>query len=214
MGHTWAPGEDGAAMRDKIDTAWRTLAPRPGLLAPLAEYTSNGAHVGVGSFGGSDWVGLGASAGDLLHDGLLHSFIDFEIDQHRVEAPIDDRTLYVVYVAKGAQAAYDKIHGFGGHHSYYDRADKKRVHYAVIEHQGADINSFVSLAYHELGEAVTDPDTDGFRDTRIDEGEVGDLCSGASLVTFDGYKMQPLWSQAQCACVGPSGPTEPAKRRL
>ncbi|HEY2512220.1 MAG TPA: hypothetical protein VGI39_15240 [Polyangiaceae bacterium] len=206
MGNYWETTQGQADMA-AVNAAWKGMAGQAQLYQPITEYETPG----VGSFWGSDWVGFGADQGtgsvvNQVQESLIQSFIDFELLEHRAPAPSYTQTIYFVYVGKGAYSQYDTTNGFNGHHKWYaSKQAGQTVHYAVIDYESS-LASFTQIAYHELMEAMTDPEGTAFYDPKTSEGEIGDMCEISASYDWGKYNIQQIWSQKACGCISAPNP--------
>jgi hypothetical protein len=199
MGSYWMSTQGKADMA-AVNSVWQQIVGQSQIYQPITEYISPG----VGTFGGTDWVGFGADPGQQVQESLIQSFIDFELFENRAPYPQSGRTIYFVYVGNGAYSQYDTTYGFNGHHKWYSSKQAgQTVHYAVIDYE-SQLSAFTQIAYHELMEAMTDPEGNAFYDSSLGEGEIGDFCE--INAPYGAYNLQQIWSQNACACISPPAP--------
>jgi len=151
----------------------------------------------------------------------IQGMIRTEIAAGNVPAPIQNTTLYFVWVAPGVQVGAQDFTGrnqilynttaFGGYHFYTTANNGTTFAYAVMpfpvasQLNASGLNYFqflTGVGSHELGEATSDPYATGWFYLNTG-GEIGDLCNGQFMnytvvdpVTGMNhtYVVQALWS--------------------
>ena len=132
----------------------------------------------------------------------------------KVPKPEDDQQiLYCVFLPVGVnfdQPNIDGIHSFiyNVSYSFPLDVDLDKVLFAWVMNDGT-LNSITTIFSHELVEACTNPDGNGFQVTPIDPNnwhEIGDVCEGNSD-TLNGVRVQAYWSQSDGGCVIPGLPS-------
>jgi hypothetical protein len=195
----------GTVPRDAWDAAWSRLAASPAFWAPTLEY-----GVGVGSWGGSTTLEESDERVGRLPEIEIHAALERAIAEGRL--PDRGDAIHVVYLPPGLAAEVDFVFGDSpraGHHWYHDTTGGGRRVYAVIQAWNATMGGPTLVASHEIAEAATDPDFQGYYDTESGA-EVGNLCVGYGTVLGGGdtpaseffFRVQGVWSQASCACSG------------
>jgi hypothetical protein len=122
----------------------------------------------------------------------------------------DANTLYMVFTAPNVRDP-GEAPNVAGYHDPYDGA--AGIHFGVVFYPGAvsnpgALNGLTVTGSHEMAEAVTDPNGDGWNNVGV--AEVGDMAfslPGDANGSFDGYQVQSLWSNAQMTRVLPPGAT-------
>jgi hypothetical protein len=131
----------------------------------------------------------------------------------KVSKPEDDQqNLYCVFLPLGVNFNQPNINGehsyiYNVSYSFPFDVDLDKVLFAWVINDGT-LDSVTTIFSHELVEACTDPDGNGFQVTPLDPNswnEIGDVCEGNSD-TLDGIKVQAYWSQSDGSCVIPDLP--------
>jgi hypothetical protein len=169
--------------------------------------TNAGYDVGRGSWSGGK-INM-SNLGSVVQDSDVRNAIQSSIDGGNPLAPPGGNRLYVVYVEPNVEVFHDNqnsVRDFVGYHDAFNGADRYghavTIHYAVITTPGGTVgnhknhvalNNFdemTTASSHELAEAITDPNSNGWRDDAFgDKGEIGDLANG-QVVYLDGYAVQ------------------------
>jgi hypothetical protein len=202
-GGYWSSGA-GATERTGYDTAWKDIASNPAFYQRLAEYSTSTQTITTGSWGGSSLGDPALASGATIGEDQIQAELAAEITAGTLP-PRSDSRLYVVMLPPGVTSTFDQSNGFAGHHRSFADASGKPIYYAVITYN-SDPNYNDPLISHEISEAITDPDlVNGWISTTGDE--IGDICR-FNYATLDGYEIEKIFSQQQCACVGAgsSGP--------
>ncbi len=128
----------------------------------------------------------------------------------KVSKPEDDQQiLYCVFLPVGVnfnQPDINGIHSYIYHISYSFPidVDLDKVLFAWVMNDGT-LDSVTTIFSHELAEACTDPDGNGFQVTPLIQNswhEIGDVCENYNDV-LNGVRVQSYWSQADGNCVIP-----------
>lgn len=116
----------------------------------------------------------------------------------------DANTVYFVYLRPGITVSFQgglSCKAFCGYHENIGNS----IFYAVEPYItcagcsfGAILDSLTTVSSHELAEAITDPDGNGWYDDGSGD-EVGDICAGSTTRLGD-YLVQNLWSNARGIC--------------
>jgi hypothetical protein len=176
------------------------------LMDVLAEYSVMGQSIGHGTRGATATVtdsepggGSGtvsdAEIGDALRKWVAHSVVP----------PAAANTLYFVYLPPGVTSTLQGQQSCQAYCGYHQSAGD--IVYAVEPYPecagcsfgGTVLDSLTVVSSHELCEAVTDPDGDGWYDDSTGN-EIGDVCVG-DVTDVGGYAVQREWSNARGACV-------------
>jgi hypothetical protein len=174
--------------------------------ATTSEYCDATACIGAGAGGGH--ATLPAPASTAMADADLRTLLRAGVQDQTLPAPTEG-TVYVVFIPSGMSLTSPPIDGGAtscvGFHGYHEHmligADD--VAYAIIA-RCADAPSFEAMtmiASHELVEAATDPDLDGFT---IDDsawatwhgGELADVCLGESTTKEGAWTVERTYSSA------------------
>jgi hypothetical protein len=177
--------------RSYYKKALGTFCNDPSFWARLNEYGITG-----GSYGGQiDLTRFGGSA--TQSEQAIRDALSFRFGN--LSGGADSNTIYVVMLPNGVTSDYDTSNSFVGHHQTY-KYKGQNIWYSVVEYN-TDTRQTLSVITHEVYEAATDPDvsTGYFDHAKGGETEVGDLCSGQTMI-LDGYTIQLVWSQNNCAC--------------
>src|SRR5450755_4187327 len=129
------------------------------------------------------------------------------IDQGEFPEPDDPggRNLYAVIMPDNV--VYDQPNVAIGAHSvatdYDPPADIDKAWFCWVGNDGT-LDTITSTFSHELVEAITDPEDDGWQMSRSLNGgnEIGDACRHGST-RIDGVAVQAYWSQRDRACIVP-----------
>jgi hypothetical protein len=188
------------------------------LMDMLAEYSAGGVTIGQGSRIGTLTVADSEPGGTthIISDSDIQSQLQAWVNAHRIP-PQTTNTLYFTYLPPGVTSTMGGSGSCTGYCGYHNRiAD---IYYAVepyIDCGGCNFTgssvftNLTKVSSHELCEAVTDPDLDGWYNA--DGEEVGDVCNGAGDVQqLGGWYVQSEWSNAQgtCALAPISSPPAP-----
>jgi hypothetical protein len=173
----------------------------------LGEYSVAGQEIGHGRRIGTTTIS-DADPGDgtTVSDAEIRTALRDWIAADTIAATTAN-TLYFVYLPPGVSSTLDGDASCTGYCGYHN-ADGN-VYYAVEPYldcagcdftQGDVFTNLTKVSSHELCEAVTDPDLDGWRDDSSGD-EIGDVCNSAADVhQLGGYYVQSEWSNAQGAC--------------
>jgi hypothetical protein len=165
--------------------AWNTIANDQNFYSSMAEY-----GIGNGSLKGTYITNWNVVDGPLSED-----YIQAELQQEITNSnlpPSNNNSIFIIELPSGVSSQYNIDNGYSGHHS-----SVSGIFYAVIEYDSSDVmNTYTS---HEIYEACTDPDGSGFRGGS-GETEIGDYCGGQTY-SLDGFTIQTLWGQKECACL-------------
>ncbi len=129
------------------------------------------------------------------------------IDGGQFPEPDDQggRNFYAVLMPQGSTYEHaDQADGAHGVAKDFDfPADIDSAWFCWIGH--ADLAGMSETLSHELVEAITDPENDGWKMNRSLNGgdEIGDACRHSSAV-LDGATVQAYWSQRDRACIIPT----------
>jgi hypothetical protein len=202
------PGGDNQRQINEIDNFFTNITNSP-YMDLLNQYGA-----GRGLFEGHDIPPASSSPppnGATVTDPQIQSMLNGEILAGRLPSPLDTNQLYFVFMppnvvvnAYGATSTHD----FSGYHYLFEDSLGQTVHYAVIPYPDPALvfGTQTFAASHELAEAATDPELNGWYDTSIgpQHGEIGDLAfpQGGNL---NGYSVSSLWSNKDNAVVLPQG---------
>jgi hypothetical protein len=203
------PAGDNQRQINEIDNFFTNITNSP-YMDLLNQYSG----VGRGLFEGHDVSPESTTPpanGATVTDPQIQSMLNGEILAGRVPSPLDQNQLYFVFMppnvvvyAYGATSTHD----FAGYHYLFKDSLGQTVHYAVIPYPGPVLafGSQTFAASHELAEAATDPELNGWYDSGVgpQHGEIGDLAfpQGGNL---NGYSVSSLWSNKDNAVVLPQG---------
>ena len=125
-------------------------------------------------------------------------------------------TLYFFYLPPNVVVTFQggaSCQAFCGYHEHINNT----IFYAVEPHItcggcsfGSILDSLTKVSSHELAEAVTDPNSNGWFDPNTGD-EIGDICN-TSTARLGAFLVQNQWSNARAACV--LGGTTPYERFL
>jgi hypothetical protein len=188
---------DGTSLHDHIEAAWTDLGNNPEFYTTMEQYATPTQSIEQGSF--LSGVTLDPDPASSVEDSDVQHTIELAINKGTVPPP-DPNMLYVVYLPQGVVSHPDTEHGWGGHHNFFDDASGRRIYYATIIFSSS-IDELTLLASHEVSEATTDPELDGWT-------EIGDLCQGLHPRGYrrDGFLVERLWSNDHCGCAGVLAP--------
>jgi hypothetical protein len=140
-------------------------------------------------------------------DEQVARFVDDQLTAGTIPGPdADNQTLYGVVMPKGVKP---RSSDWVGEHNYYVRWGQ-RIHYAWFA-DSDDLPGITGIVSHELVEAATDPEGDGFRGVKgacSGPGwcEIADVCASTSVL--DGITVQSYWSNQAGACIVPVASSE------
>jgi hypothetical protein len=147
--------------------------------------------------------------GATVTDPQIQGMLNGEIVAGRVPSPLDSNQLYFVFMPPNVVVnAYGQTstHDFSGYHYLFKDSLGQTVHYAVIPYPDPALvfGTQTFAASHELAEAATDPELNGWYDGIPQTGEIGDLAfpQGGNL---NGYSVSSLWSNKDNGAVLPQG---------
>jgi hypothetical protein len=187
-GSYWRKNAAGQKESDELSSAWITLANDPRFYSPMAEY-----GIGSGALSGVYFSNVRVPSGKLTGD-YVNQELQSEID-NGVLPSSDSNSVYVIVLPSGTQYKYNVDSGFNGSHGDYNG-----IAIAIIEFN-SDINSMNINISHEIREACTDNDGNGYNGGP-GETEIGDFCQGSSdTYVLDGYIIQKVWGQSVCKCI-------------
>jgi hypothetical protein len=198
-GSYWAG--TGAAERTTYDSQWRDVGNNSAFYARLAEYSTSVQTIQTGAWIGSVMNNSALASGTTITEDQIQQELSAEIGAGTVPA-LTSNSLYVVILPPGVTSQFDQQNNFAGHHRQF--VDSARgslpIRYAVITYS-TDTQYTNPVISHEISEAITDPDlATGWWDTGDGE-EIGDICR-FNYAQLDGFQIEEIWSQQQCACVG------------
>lgn len=203
----WGAGwQDLADIASSINAFFETIL-TSSLIDLLGEYSVPGQQIGHGSLLGSSTIttsdpGDGTSVSDEQIREALQSWISAQA----IPAPTAN-TLYFVYLPPGVSSTFAggaSCTDYCGYHqahgtTYY--AVEPYVDCAGCDFTGNDaLTNLTKVSSHELCEAITDADGNGWHDDNTGN-EIGDVCNRpADVHQLDGYYVQSEWSNAQGKC--------------
>jgi hypothetical protein len=192
-GGYWTGNNQG---RINIDATWQDLGNRTAFWARIGEY-----GVGNGSFFESRIENPGIVQGNNIEidDSTITNELGNELTNGQLTNFNDGNDLYVIYLPPGVTSLYDDQNNYAGHHSDFWDPWGRHIWWAVIDWGSTD--TMTALSSHEIVEAASDPDGQGYWDDTSGQ-EIGDLCQSSSQWFFwDGHQVEMVWSQAACSCV-------------
>jgi hypothetical protein len=185
----------------------------------LSEYSAGGQVIGRGSFAGVIHLSpLASRDGSVIDDVAdIQPELKYQIQVHHLPTP-DANTLFMLFFPRGkviTMAPFNSVDDFCGYHSYVPHL-AYRLRYAVlpdmlssacralIPSRVTGLDMMTIVVSHELMEATTDPDLNGWYD--FQNGEIGDICSFKfPPARIGAYAVEMGWSnqQGKCAIQGP-----------
>lgn len=120
----------------------------------------------------------------------------------RVPSPANDDQLFFCVITP--RNVSNTNANFIGEHTFSTIAGV-RAHWAWVTNDGT-LAGVTSIFSHELVEACTDPEGDGWTGNVCNQGgwcEIGDVCSG-DITVVDGVSVQRYWSNFDGRCVVPT----------
>jgi Clostridial hydrophobic W len=174
----------------------------------LGEYNAPGQTISYGTLNGSSTItdtepGNGTGT---VSDAQIQAALQAWVSDGTIPQPASN-TLYFVYLPRGVTATMNggaSCTGFCGYHQATGN-----IYYAVepwiacggCNFTGEDpVTNLTKVSFHELMEAITDADTNGWYDENTGN-EIGDVCNTASDVTqIDRWYVQTVWSNRANAC--------------
>lgn len=129
----------------------------------------------------------------IIDDTILISDMNTNIRLGLISTP-DDNTLYMIVLPPYFFTKNINDGGLSGYHAH-TMYGQTRYAFAIIRY--SSLPGMNDVASHELYEAVTNPDGNGYYDDY--HGEIGDLCEGASSY-IGSYTVQRSWNEGACQC--------------
>jgi hypothetical protein len=223
-GTSW-PTLESKSLPDYLDANWQDTLGDPDFYYPLAEYSAGGQTIGVGSWAGSVRVSSNPPNAHVA-DADVAAFLWQQKSAGKIQAP-GPNNFYVVVMGQGYTNANDTDYSTTpptikavAHHGYWIYSDNEEVYYAMVPWDAVStwLTSVNQLGFerlvinnavaHEIREGITDPDgTGGWRLPGNGETEIGDYCDKPltdPVLRINQTQMLGVWSQQQCACVGPT----------
>lgn len=175
----------------------------------LAEYSANGMTIGRGMFRTPGWIITSSEPDATVDDPVLQRNIpqwiqDLNLDQNA-------NSLFIVFtppgvtITSGGDRSCDNFCGYHG----VIRGDNP-TYYAAMPYPcpggctgGMGVfDALCATVSHEICEAVTDPQFDGWYDSAVTGNEIGDFCAwGNNIIPWNGYMIQKEWSNNAGACI-------------
>jgi hypothetical protein len=203
-GGYWAAS--GSSERTGYDQTWRDVGNSGAFYARLAEYSTPTQTLQAGSWSGSVLANSGLASGALITEDAIQAELSAEIGAGIVPS-LTANSVYVIMLPPGVTSQYDQQNNFAGHHRQFvdPQRGSQAIRYAVIVY-GSDAQYVNPVISHEISETITDPDlSTGWLDPSDGE-EVGDICR-FNYFTLDGFQIEKIFSQRQCACIGVASST-------
>lgn len=188
------------------------------LIDLLSEYSVPGQAIGPGKRTGTDTITTSepghvvAGGGREIDDAEVQQALQGWITNGTIPQP-NGNTLYFVYLPPGVTSVLQGVRScqsFCGYHGVVSNT----IFYAVEPFItcagctfGEVINSLTKVSSHELCEAITDPDLNGWYDDTPPNNEIGDICN-SDVQQLDGYTIQSEWSNKANTCL-----THPRRRK-
>jgi hypothetical protein len=177
-----------------------------GLMDVLAEYSVAGQSIGHGTRVATVTVTdiePGGGSG-TVSDADIRSALQAWVKGAAVP-PATANTLYFIYLPPGVTSTLQGQQSCQAYCGYHQNAGG--IVYAVEPYPDCAgcnfgstvLDSLTVVSSHELCEAITDPDGDGWYDGSTGN-EIGDICVG-DVADLGGYAVQREWSNAKGACV-------------
>lgn len=137
----------------------------------------------------------------LLDDGQFPAEINNEILAGELPYP-NDNTVYMIMLPPNTTTPQMVANDDAGYHAN-SSYNGQRYTYGIIGYRGADFNGTDEVISHELAEAATDPNGNGYRDYTPGHNfdEVADICVWVPVsYGFYGYVVQKYFIQSVCQC--------------
>jgi hypothetical protein len=205
-GGAWTRPDAQTPTAEQVTSATHTML-ASSYMAGLAEYQG----IGRGELRGSKVLSSSEPPNDFSDDDVRQLVRD-QISADTIPGPdASNQTLYGVVMPPGVKPEYAAWEG--AHNS--DGGDGHGIHYAWFANSDS-LNGLTRIMSHEIVEAATDPEGEGFlgsRGTCSQEGwcEIADICTATGVV--DGVTVQSYWSDKAGECVVPTG-SVPAESHL
>jgi hypothetical protein len=189
---------------DQVTSAVRTML-ASGYLTGLTQYRG----VGRGEVRAST-VLASSEPPDGFTDDDVARFVRDQIAAGTIAGPdAGNQTVYGVVMPPGIKPD----HAEGEHNTF--RGHGQTIHYAWFANAGS-LHALTGIMSHEIVEAATDPEGDGFigvDGTCSQEGwcEIADVCSSAGVV--DGVAVRSYWSDEAGKCIIPAASVHPKSAR-
>ncbi|MBV9669440.1 MAG: hypothetical protein JOZ43_00660 [Acidobacteriales bacterium] len=208
-GRFWALAA-GTVLADKLNVFFDVTL-RGALMQALAEYSTARYPIGPGariaSFADSlENPGTLTTSGQTVTDVQIRSRLRQWIEMGKIPAPTAN-TLYFLYLSPAVisqQGPLESCKDYCGYHHFSEHVSQN-IYYAVEPFPscpacsfGTDFDTLTKASSHELCEAITDPELNGWFDPSTGN-EVGDICNSRAK-RLDGYLVQELWSNQRSAC--------------
>lgn len=213
-----------------------------GYISLLTQYSTNVTQgtdqtIGGGTFGGLYQITpSAANSGTTLTDAQIQAELIAQITAGNLPQPVFDaagnmNTIYMIYFPPGVTTTYEGLTSCvsGGYCSYHGATNStynnNNLLYGVFPDlqpgsgcanvcgTSTTFGNYTSVSYHELSEAITDPDVNlavfaaaplAWYDTN--NGEIADICGsaqGSYVANGNTYTVEYLFSDAADACLLP-----------
>lgn len=181
------------------------------LIDVLREYSVAGQDIGTGKRTGSKTItasepGQKVAGGRReIDDADIQQALQGWIDNGTIPQP-NGNTLYFVYLPPGVTSVLNGDRSCTKYCGYHEVINNT-IFYAVepfIKCKGCKfgnlIDSLTKVSSHELCEAITDPDLNGWHEDTFPNYEIGDICNN-DVQHLNGYTIQSEWSNKANACI-------------
>jgi hypothetical protein len=201
-GKAWTRPDSHTPTAEQVTSATRTML-ASSYMAGLAEYRG----IGRGAVRGSKVLSSSEPPSGFSDDDV-RQFVRDQISTGAIPGPdASNQTVYGVVMPPGVKpdhAAWEGEHNTDG-------GDGHGMHYAWFANSG-DLDGLTRIMSHEIVEAATDPEGEGFLGTRgtcSQDGwcEIADICTATGVV--EGVTVQSYWSDKAGECVVPTGSVPP-----
>jgi hypothetical protein len=170
----------------------------------LDEYSIPGKPIGRGSFKGLFDISP-QNPNVSLNDSDFQNELRHQI-AHGLLPPNDANTLYVVYLPLGAEAHYPDGDAMGKCSGYHWFGNSGSLVYAIItDDPSCDDGTYLSrVSSHELIEAITDPQRNGWSDS--DDDELADFCDAYAQLAIPehadrSYSVAKIYDTETGSCI-------------
>jgi hypothetical protein len=206
-GSTWA--ENASPSTNAIFDAAQTILSGP-YMSKLTQYRG----IGSGTMLGELVVNPSDPPNPFSTDDVAQCVLSLIAAGTVPEPGIDNQMLFCVFLPAGVNFNVPNINGihsfiYNARYSFPVNVDLDKVLFAWVMNDGT-LDYITTIFSHELVEACTNPDGNGFQVTPVDPNnwnEIGDVCEGNSA-TLDGVKVQAYWSQSDGSCIIPGLPSK------
>lgn len=187
---------DLTAEPDAYEYTWTELLNKGTLLQRLSEYGISSGTLDTEYYFTAQDKTFPNSQVTVIDDSLIVNDLIAQITSGSVPKP-NPNTIYSIMLPPNTNTKFMLDNNSAAYHSSSSYG-AERFTYSISSYQYKfeDVNVFLS---HELYEAATDPNWNGFFQGNGDE--VADLCEYFPGEYVDGFLVSKVWSEASCVCL-------------